>query len=315
MVGQCVFDAPDMETMDVVLNSEGFWDDEFPPSNATRQKRILFLGDSFTSGFATQRRHRFSDLIKEKINDGFQVLNMGLWGYGLDQELLVLREKGLKYSSDVVVLSLFMDDIFTVNLFSVNAGLYIKPRFSLSENGTLKLGNVPVPNNHGKSYLFNMIISRIQLFRNRLALGSEYYQRGWLSVFDTKFLREKGFGLPLRLIQEMHGLLSTRNSKLVLVIIPYVDQLLDQEIYASGKPYMGIPPERLDLRLPQKVVKLFCEKSEIPVLDLLPVFKKQGAQEKLFFDKDLHWTKAGHRLASEEILRFLKTIGYIQLQT
>ncbi|UCG80995.1 MAG: hypothetical protein JSV60_01555 [Desulfobacterales bacterium] len=49
----------------------------------------------------------------------------------------------------------------------------------------------------------------------------------------------------------------------------------------------------------------------IPVLDLLPAFRRHSLPEKLFFKHDLHWTKAGHRLAAEAILARLQTAGYL----
>jgi hypothetical protein len=49
----------------------------------------------------------------------------------------------------------------------------------------------------------------------------------------------------------------------------------------------------------------------IPVLDLLPAFRKHRVAEKLFFEHDLHWTKAGHRLAAKEILACLRKLNYL----
>ena len=80
---------------------------------------------------------------------------------------------------------------------------------------------------------------------------------------------------------------------------------------AAGAGYAGIPPERFDLYLPQKVVTLFCEKMGMPVLDLLPVFKRRSCEEKLFFEFDLHWTAAGHRLAAEHVLDYLEKLDYL----
>jgi hypothetical protein len=236
---------------------------------------------------------------------------MGMWGYSTDQELLLLKEKGLKYDPDVIILSMFLDDLFCSNLFSVNDGIYIKPRFSLAADEDLELQNVPVPNNHGRSALLNMILTRFYKLRNRIEIGVEFNGQGWISVFDKEYWNKDGYYLTLRLLSEISTVSKSHNAKFLLVLVPDKDQLYEQQIHAAGKGYQGIPPERLDLGLPQKVVNLFCGEVGIPVLDLLPAFRECGFAKKLFFEHDLHWTKAGHRLAAEEILACLRKLNYL----
>lgn len=292
----------DMEVMHIVMNGEGFFDSRHEVANPPDKKRILFLGDSFTIGFGVSRQNRYTDRIQRTLGPGYEVINMGMWGWSTDQELLVLKEKGLKYSPDVVVLAMFLDDISNCHRFSVNGGVFLKPKFSLTGADTLELENVPVPDNRTKSVLYNIMVTRFYKLRNRMELGSEFERLGLFAVFDRAYARQYRYTLPLRLVREIHGIVKEKHIKFLLVIIPYMDQFLDKKIYASGKAYFGIPPERLDFTLPQKVVKLYCKREGIPVLDLLPVFRKRYGREKLFFNRDLHWTDAGHRLAAKTIV-------------
>jgi hypothetical protein len=293
------------------MNDEGFWDShhEFPKPAGV--KRILFLGDSFTIGYGVKRERRFSDIIKKCLSSEYQVFNMGMWGYGTDQELLILQEKGLKYSPDIVILSMFLDDLFTTHLFSIHKGSYIKPKFSLLKNDILELCNIPVPNNRGKSLLFNVMITRLYILRNCLAVGLEFMRSDWLSIFDKKFLLAERYDLSLRLLYKIHELSKVNDIKFLLVIIPFKDQLDAQRIYSMRRSYYGIPSDRLDLDLPQKVLIPFCEDAGIQVLDLLPVFKRRKKTHKLHFNQDLHWTNEGHYLAAEEILSYLRKLKYI----
>ncbi|MBW1944382.1 MAG: hypothetical protein JRJ51_16305 [Deltaproteobacteria bacterium] len=301
----------DMAVMHVAMNGEGFFDSQHQVTKPPGKKRILFLGDSFTIGFGVSRKNRYTDRIGEYLSPEYEVINMGMWGWSTDQELLVLKEKGLKYSPDVVVLAMFVDDISNCHLFSVNEGLFLKPRFFLAGENALKLGNVPVADNRTKSLLYNIMTTRFYRLRNRLEMGKEFRKLGFFAVFDKNFLKEYKYTLPLRLVSEVHGVSKSKQSKFLLVIIPYMDQLLDKKIYASGKGAFGIPPERLDLGLPQKVLKLYCKKEGIPVLDLLPVFRVRFSREKLFFRRDLHWTEAGHRLAAKSIIQHLRQLDYL----
>jgi hypothetical protein len=305
------YSEEDMHDMQVVMNSEGFWDVPHKTHKAQGIRRLLFLGDSFTIGWAVPKEERFTDLIKEHLSSGYEVINMGMWGYSTDQELLVLEEKGLEYSPDIVIVSMFLDDLFCSNLFSVNDGMYVKPKFSLLADGALELCNFPVPNNHGRSALLNMILTRLYKLRNRLETGTEFDRLGWISVFDKAYFQKDGYYLSLSLLNQMYETSKANNSDFLLVIIPYKDQMWGSRFGAAGPGYDGIPPERLDPYLPQKVVILFCEKMGIPVLDLLPAFKRRSREEKLFFEYDLHWTTAGHRLAAEQVLAYLEQWDYL----
>ena len=295
-----------MEVMRVVMNGEGFFDSRHAVAKPPGKKRILFLGDSFTIGFGVSRGHRYTDRIQQILGSGYEVINLGMWGWSTDQELLVLKEKGLKYSPDVVVLAMFLDDISNCHLFSVNEGLFLKPKFSLVEGDRLELENVPVPDNRTKSVLYDIMVTRFYRLRNRLELGSEFERLGFLAVFDRSYAKKYRYTLPLRLVDEIHRILKAKQIQFLLVIIPYTDQFVAQRIYAGEKGYFGIPPERLDLLLPQKVVKLYCSEEGIPMLDLLPAFRAGYGREKLFFNRDLHWTDAGHSLAAKTIVERLR---------
>ena len=301
----------DMEVMHISMNGEGFFDSNHQTKKPPGKKRILFLGDSFTIGFGVSRKNRYADRIRDYLGPGYEVMNMGMWGWSTDQELLVLKEMGLKYSPDVVVVAMFLDDITNCHLFSVNQGLFLKPRFFLTGKNALKLGNVPVPDNRTKSLLYNIMATRFYKLRNRIEVGSEYQKLGLFSVFDKAYAREYRYSLPLRLVSEIHSVLKSKQTKFLLVIIPYKDQFLAKKIYAAGKGYFGIPPERLDLGLPQKIVNLYCKKQGVPVLDLLPTFRSRYGREKLFFTRDLHWTVAGHELAAKTIFQHLQRLNYL----
>jgi len=224
---------------------------------------------------------------------------------------LVLKEKGLKYTPDIVILSLFLDDLFCNNLFSVNDGLYIKPKFTLSEDRNLELTNFPVPNNHGRSLLLNMILSRLSKLRNRKEVGLEFYKRDWPSIFDRDYAKKRKYMITLHLLMEIHALSTNNGANFLLVIIPFKEQLRAGEIYAAGGKFLDIPPDRLDLGFPQRLLTRFCRNTGIPVLDLLPVFQEHNQAEGHFFKADIHWTGEGHKLAAQEIFKYLKGHGLV----
>jgi hypothetical protein len=70
-----------------------------------------------------------------------EIINMGAHGYGHDQMLILLKEEGIKYQPDIVILG-FLGLDMSRNLLSFRD--FAKPQFVL-ERGRLKLTGVPVP--------------------------------------------------------------------------------------------------------------------------------------------------------------------------
>src|SRR5207244_10765097 len=71
----------------------------------------------------------------------WEVLNLGVEGYGTDQQWLYFADRGLRYEADVVVLSFFELNLER-NIMSFRD--YAKPYFPLVD-GRVILRNVPVP--------------------------------------------------------------------------------------------------------------------------------------------------------------------------
>ena len=301
--------GPDMEVMEVRMNGQGFWDGPHALEKPPGIRRVLFLGDSFTIGFGVQARSRFADRVQAGLGQGYESMNMGMWGFSTGQEVLVLTELGLAYDPDVVVLALFLDDLYCSRLFSVNDGLYQKPKYALSDGNMLELQNVPVPNNHGPSRFWNFLVTRFSDLRNRMEVGEEAWRLGWVSVFDKAYVNDNGLTLSLLLLGRIQDLCSKEDVDLLVVIIPYKGQLQEFHIEGQGGSWSGIPSERLDLGLPQKVVKAYCQKRGIRCLDLLPIMERQPEPEGLFFKEDLHWTRRGHQVAADAILAELEHTG------
>src|SRR5262249_10078893 len=72
--------------------------------------RILTVGDSFTFGDEVSDDETWAYFL-EKLLPGSEVLNFGVHGYGHDQMLLYLREEGIKYRPDIVILGFVSEDM------------------------------------------------------------------------------------------------------------------------------------------------------------------------------------------------------------
>lgn len=103
-------------------------------------RRIVVLGDSFTWGLGVRDEETWPAVL-QSLQDGVEVINLGVIGYGTDQQYLRLCEEGLRYEPDLVILGFFGPDaVRNVRRFRDSA----KPRFTIAGE-ELRLENVPVP--------------------------------------------------------------------------------------------------------------------------------------------------------------------------
>lgn len=112
---------------------------EYSYDKPAGRKRIVMIGNSFTLGIDNNDDEIFPYFLDEMMPN-IDVLNLGVGGYGHDQILLKLKEQGVKYYPDIVVLFFMPCDIHR-NILTFHA--YAKPRYAL-KNNKLILKNVPV---------------------------------------------------------------------------------------------------------------------------------------------------------------------------
>src|SRR5208283_3188029 len=125
----------------VNTNSKGLrGETEYEYARTPGKQRIVVLGDSFTFGTEVNDNETYARYLQSDLPNT-EVLNLGVAAYGHDQMLLYLKEEGVKYHPDVVILGFVFIDIYR-NISSFFA--YAKPKFEISSEG-LKLTNVPVP--------------------------------------------------------------------------------------------------------------------------------------------------------------------------
>jgi hypothetical protein len=105
---------------------------EIPPS--LPQKKIVFLGDSFTWGFGVKAEETFSFLLAQSLKN-YSIYNLAMPSFGTDQIALSLKFWALPLKPDLIIIVLFEED-FERNFHAYRNG-YNKPTFLL-EKGKLR---------------------------------------------------------------------------------------------------------------------------------------------------------------------------------
>lgn len=311
----------------VTHNGRGLRGREHPYARTPGKRRVLVLGDSFAWGFGVGDRQIFGSLMEEKRHD-LEVVNMGVSGYGTDQELLSYLDEGIKYRPDLVIVLFYANDLGEV-ASSINYG-YPKPVFdpdaspptfynvpvpTTSESERMLYGNPPTAwgklkrflrrNTHTYPFVMNRLNSIPSLRALFLKTGlAEPYSAG---VATGNFYQLEGEGkrwhLLGRLFEELRIKTRTNGSEFLLVNVPM------REKYSSGK-------KEREAVLKQN--NLFAEKlaTFMPpshFIDLLPLVRKGEASGARYYsnhERDIHFNAEGHRMLAEAVLAWMREHGW-----
>ncbi len=132
-------------------NSIGFLDEEHHYKKLPGIYRIVFLGDSFTEAVNVLREKIFPEILEKELNkihrDKIEIINLGKSGFGTAHEYLALKEYGLKFSPDLVVLNFFIGNDIENNYYKLTTSL--DPGFNIIEERLVQV-KFPTPLKGGK---------------------------------------------------------------------------------------------------------------------------------------------------------------------
>lgn len=269
----------------VALNSRGLRDAEHAEARTPGRPRALVLGDSFAWGFGVEQPARFSDLLEKSI-PGAEIVNAGVCGYGTDQEFLWLREKGMAYAPDVVLLVLCGNDPF-LDKARIAYGIYGKPVFVPGEGGALKLENVPVPPTPWrKRFLFRLRqSSALACLADRIVRQAQR-SRGAADGAGAA----RPFEVTLRILENMRDLCRAKDVRLLI---------LSTGIFWDWDPR------------PEGDYARFVAEIRARGFDLLDIDAAPGyAPDRMTIPGDGHWNEAGHRFVAEQARALLLKHGF-----
>jgi hypothetical protein len=153
---------PGGEEFDVVNNSEGFRGPERETGSAGKPG-IMFLGDSFVWGYDVGAAERFTEKLQARHPE-WSVYNLGVSGYGTDQEYLLLRQKIDEYKPRVVFVVFCTENDDDDNRLNIRYGGYYKP-YCVTVGEDVQFRGVPVPKSERVLLADHPLLSRSALVR------------------------------------------------------------------------------------------------------------------------------------------------------
>jgi len=286
---------------ETTINRRGYRGREYPLARVPGRTRLVMIGDSITFGYGVGDGETFS-AVMEALVPRLEVVNLGVQGYGTDQELLKLEREGLAYRPDVVVLNVCLANDLLDNAAarSIYDGVYPKPYFRVQDGKLVEVaGHVALsaPRRLAlllsqRSALFNALLDLTRVDRAR-------YQKGLAGRLEAE-PAEPAFAVTFALVRRMDEV--TRQHGAAFVALLY--------------------PSLRDFIRPSRRAGRFREAPElrgVRVVDLRPRFEARGLTADTFsrysLDGNLHFTAEGHRLAARVILEVLAEEGLLSAAT
>lgn len=253
-----------------------------------RTTNVMVLGDSFTEATQVAGDEVYTALLAE-MDPTLNVINTGVGAYGTVQQYLYLRDESEAFDPDLVLLVAYENDL-TDNCMSHSPRIGPRPWATLDgdvvriheglDDDEFAAFVAPVPFKMAlirHSYLF-------YAFNDRL-------WRGW--NFERLYAMEeecterhpspKTRAIFLELVDRIHELSHARGAAFALVLIPS-----NTTVQAGGDPW-------------HEEVAEHAAASGFGCLSLLPALSAPDA-ERAYFERDIHWTSKGHRIAADAIL-------------
>jgi hypothetical protein len=117
-------------------NKQGFRDNkDFVLDNLSlNKKRVMLLGDSFQFGYFINEDQTCASLLEKKLGEKYQIFNLGMVGYGIDQMYLAYKKYESVIKPDIIILAFIDEDIVRVfEAFRSNENMS-KPSFAIKDN-------------------------------------------------------------------------------------------------------------------------------------------------------------------------------------
>ncbi len=259
--------------------------------------RVYAAGDSFTFGFGVLDNEVFTHDM-ETAHPNWEIFNLGVAGYGVDQIRLLLKTFDYAYKPDAVILLIYPEDFWRATR-AFNDGGYGKPFYKLKRSGEIELMHVPVPREK------NFSAPQFPVFMepsaaDRLFAWSRWYVLGKKAVMMA--MKKTGKEDPD----------SSPEWRLGRAILKDAVNEIRQKTGARIILTM-VPPQRWLLGTVEPVrdsMARFAEREKIEFLDLTPVFKNALTHghsiDEFYIPDDLHWTAEGHALVAQTLSLLLE---------
>lgn len=276
------------------INPQGYRDSPFQKDKADKQ-RILFLGDSFIMGDNVAPDETIPQVLEKLLSPAYDVMNMGIVGYGPDQSLLQLKKDGLKYQPDMVILSIYCandyNDLIKNRLININSDGTL--RLSHQNAVAEALSKWQIVNLwHYLLYKFGFSEGPKELFT---LLFGDGYDHTFLTDPQSQVSRIK-MALMRTILHDLKRTLAGQNIELFVLILPSYDNMQNDRMFKA----LNLGPEKYFML--ENITAKIAESEGIAHLNIFPKLMERRGSQIIYQEGDEHLNAAGTAMVAE-ILR------------
>ncbi|MEM6380845.1 MAG: hypothetical protein AAF705_21920 [Bacteroidota bacterium] len=302
-----------------------------------KDKRILILGDSQLERWPVEHC-LYRDLGKYCYENGYGYVNAAHHGFGPIEYLDGFRNIAPTYKPDLTIVFYYagndLSDVAyregrspkqrthgNVTIMPMERSPFFKAKAPAPKTGLTKLERealiAPHPFNWEQFRRIGIDEEMIRFAENRLinpkTIGAEYVNPHVLvfgswkpnQLYDNLALESPNSQYAwYQILVQFEALLDEAEkigSKVAFVCIPSTAQVDESHHDFYRRTKFRVGPDLLEKAVPQKLLEQFCEKANVPYVDLLPTFKAAAPSKALYFDFDDHLNSNGHELAFETV--------------
>jgi SGNH hydrolase-like domain, acetyltransferase AlgX len=316
-------------TVPVQINTQGRRDLERPVQKAPGTSRILLLGDSFVEAMQVPIEQTFARRLETALTRPeapVEVISMGVSGYGTASQYLWYREHGRAYDPDIVLLSFYPGNDVRNNSPTLEPAL--RPEYDA--DGRLKrVVGIKTGGDGRRGWLSRS--AAYTYFRKLLLTGQpELAERlvdlgllkraalrpvpmadgvpvdYWVYAADPPPAWRDAWAHTESLLGALRDAVTADGARFVVMIATARDQIYPADWQQVVQTYPAMEKVSWDVDGPERHVLDWCARAGVACIQLSPTFLAQRDRERLHYHYDGHWTAAGHALAAQTVVNFLR---------
>lgn len=285
------------------INSAGFRGGEVSRGKRQDVRRIAVIGDSFTFGAGVNVEDAYPAQLQQLLNQRnlrSEVMNFGVVNHDMWQHYEMLKARVLAYEPDLVILTIFTNDLESSIAPQHRTGDYegSNPFEKRGARGVLR-----------KSALWNFLTHATALFEYKYRYRQERYLRSiserkretsdpdyFLYKIMTGKLDEKKSMAFSNTLRNFVATARDAGTKVLVVYIPDSAQL-----------------DELNLQISNRIVEHMTRELTIPFVDTTSFLEAEGDRESLYlFPFDAHNSPKGLRIIAGAIADKIVELALLQ---
>jgi lysophospholipase L1-like esterase len=249
-------------------NSYGYRGEEYSFNRSNKKKRILFIGDSVVEGYRVPIEKRFTNILSNRFNKNFEIINVAVRGYNLQQEVEYFKTFGLKFQPDLVFWGITYNDLI------------------LHSGEIYNLSKMMKHNDRNSFYIkyymaresLESILMKSNIYRHIIYLISSHSNENFHQSIDYELKPYK----VMELLKQVKQFSKEKKFRLCFIFLPVNTNYLSHHILA---------------------LKNFIKSANIDIIELdkqINTNPEQYIKKSLFFRNDpCHLNEMGHKVVAD----------------